>query len=191
MGLKEDWGALLEKIRDEGLDDVADELDAKFSNTGLRRQLSERAKDSEEVTQLREEIALLKAGPKREAALKAVGVDYAQLSPAEREVVDSAKADEYDDGWARGLVEKYQLPVNAPEGGETEGIPAAEFGRPEGPAGQGAGQGGAKTGVLTLETYSNWPAEKRMRFQAWAAEHRPDAIAALDDGESVSGITFS
>lgn len=191
MGQKEEWATLLEKIRDEGLDDVADELDEKFSNTGLRRQLSERSKDADEVTKLREEVALLKAGPKREEALKAVGVNYEALSLAEKAVVDAAVAETYDDGWARGLVEKFALPVEAPAGGDEKDIPAAEFGKPEGPAGQGAGQGGAKTGVLTLETYSNWPAEKRMRFQAWAAENRPDAIAALDDGESVTGITFS
>ena len=190
MGQKEDWAALLEKIRDEGLDDVADELDEKFSNTGLRRQLSERSKDADEVTKLREQVALLEAAPKREAALKSVGVDLGSLSIAEKEAIEASKADTYDDGWARALVEKYSLPVSASEEGSEEGIPASEFGKPEGPAGQTA-KGGAGSGVLTVETYANWPVEKRMRFMEWAEKNRPDALAALDDGESVSGITFA
>ena len=185
-----EWEDLLQQIRDEGLDDVADTLDEKYSKTGLRRQLSERSKDGEELTKLREKVALLEAAPQREAALKAVGVDIAKLSVAEKEAVEASKADTYDDGWARALVEKYALPVSEQPGGETDGIPAAEFGTPDGPAGQAA-KGGAGSGVLTVETYANWPVEKRMRFQEWAEKNRPDAIAALDDGESVSGITFA
>src|SRR5574341_1414844 len=102
-----EWEDLLQQIRDEGLDDVADTLDEKYSKTGLRRQLSERSKDTEELTKLKEELATLRAAPEREAALKAVGVTYADLSPAEREAVDRSKAEAYDDGWARSLVEKY------------------------------------------------------------------------------------
>jgi hypothetical protein len=185
-----EWEDLLAQVRDEGLDEVADTLDEKYSKTGLRRQLAEKSKDAEEATKLREEVALLKAGPVRREALAGAGVDYDSLRPAEREIVDSSSAETYDDGWARGLVEKYQLPVTGSAEESTEGIPAAQFGRPEGPAGQTA-KGGAASGVLTPAAYAAWPVDKRMRFMEWATQNRPDAIAALDDGLPVSGVTFS
>lgn len=185
-----EWDDLLEQIRDEGLDDVAKILDEKYSKTGLRKRLSDESKIVEERDALAKEVAALKAAPQRREALRAVGVDYDKLSTAEREIVDATAADTYDDGWARGLVEKYQLPVEDAPQGSTEGVPAAEFGQPGGPAGQ-TGKGNAVSGVLTVETYANWPVEKRMRFQEWAEKNRPDALAALDDGEPVTGVTFS
>lgn len=188
MGEYED---AIQALRDEGLDEHADRME-KFSNQEMRKRVGNVATVEKRNAELEAELATIKAAPKREAALKAAGVNVAALSPAEQEILAAqkvAEGKEYDEEWAKGLVQRYKLPVV--EGTEEEEAPpnAGPMTHPGGPAGTPTPKGKMS---LTPQEVNSWPAGKRMRFiEQLDKEGKMDVYERLLQGETVTGITFS
>jgi hypothetical protein len=187
MGEYEDTVAAL---RDEGLDELADKFD-RFSNQEMRKRIGKTAELERELEQIRRERDTLKAAPKRAEALKAAGVDVSKLRPAERELIESSRLDEgkeYDETWAKGLVEKYQLPV-AEGSGEGEGTPpAGEIARQ---ATETPGAGSASKTTLKAKDVASWGSQRRMEFREWCDKNgKNDVWEALLRGQDVTGVTY-
>lgn len=191
MGEYEDW---LQEMRDAGYEDGLIEKGQKFTNSEMRQRIGNTAAVEKERDELKAEIAKMKAAPKRAEALKAAGVDLAALqeNPAALEAIERseiAEGKEYDEEWAKGLVQRYKLPVTEGTGEEGEQPAAQGMSQPGGPVGTSKPAG--KVSLTPLEVNS-WPAGKRMRF----IEHldkigRPEVFEQLLRGETVTGITFS
>lgn len=181
----------IQALRDEGLDEVADRFD-RFSNQEMRKRVGNVAQVEKERDELKAKVELLEAAPKRSKALADAGVDLKALSenPAAMEIIENQRADEYNEDWAKGLVEKYRLPVV--QGSEEEGEPpaAADFGKPSGPLGTGGGQGTVAKSTLTPAIVAGWGPRTRMRFAAWCDDKKSDALERLSMGETVTGVTF-
>lgn len=187
MGEYEDT---IQRLREADLDDEADVFE-KYSKNQLREKAAKADAMEKKATELEEENTRLKAAPKREAALRAAKVDLSSLSPAEMEIIQSQNNGEYDEEWAKGLVEKYRLPVMAGGGEEEEEAPAAAgFGNPGGPSGE-AGQGTVGKTTIRPEQAGQWGPRTRMRFREWcAANGKEDVFERLLMGETVTGVTF-
>lgn len=187
MGQYED---LLEQARGEIDEDLFRQFE-NFTGSSLRSKAERADALEKELATTKAENQALKAAPKREAALRAAKVDLSSLSPAEMEIVHAQTQDEYDETWAKGLVEKYRLPVMAGGGEEEEEAPAAAgFGNPGGPSGE-AGQGTVGKTTIRPEQAGQWGPRTRMRFREWCAKNgKEDVFERLLMGETVTGVTF-
>jgi hypothetical protein len=191
MGEFED---VLDRLKEEGLDDEVHILEG-YSKNRLREQAAKAGAAEKRASELEAELAILKAAPKREAALRAAGVDLAALAdnPAALEALERSAPEqgkEYDADWAARMVERYKLPVGA-DGG-TPGTPAPtakDFGQPGGPT--GTAKPAAKTSI-TPEEANSWDAAKRLRFiEMLDREGKMDLYELLLRGETITGIAFT
>lgn len=184
MGEYED---LVQRVRDAGLEDDADELE-RLSKTDLRRQASRSKQLEAENAELKATNRKLEMAPKKEAALRKANVDLDALRPAERQLIQGLdfEGDEPGDDWVAKVISDYQLPVS--EGGDQQqgqGEPNAQAvvrTASTAPAG-----GPTIGGTITPETVAGWSTEEQMRF----ADKHPEAWEQLKAGEEVAGVTTS
>lgn len=143
-------------------------------------------------TEHAEEIAKLQAGPKRLATLRAAGVDVDALAenPAILEVLEAQfpkEGKDFDDEWAKGMIEKYRLPVSA-GGGASEETNASHF--VEGARKLG-GSEPAKT-TITIEEFATWDPRDRMAFMEYLDVNGLKNVEdALSRGEPAVGVSFT
>jgi hypothetical protein len=177
---------LIQRVRDAGLEDEADRFE-QFSKSQLR-------KDAEGAKELRTENERLKGenrklvvAPKKEAALRAAGVDTANLRPADRQVIGSLEfeGDEPSEDWVAKTIADLQLPIVEGQQQSTEPPNAAAVVR----AATQAPSGGSTspTGVTTPADAAKWSSEQAAKF----SEEHPDAWEALKRGEEVTGVRTS
>jgi len=193
MGEYED---AIDRLREEGLDGEAAVFE-KYTKNQLREKAGRADTAERRAQELEAEIEALRAAPKREEALRKAGVDLARMraeQPAAVEIIESQRlteGKEYDEDWAKALVEKYKLPVVEGVGTEeTEPPNAAQFGQPGGPSGITSKGNPASTTLKPLEVNS-WDTAKRMRFIEWCDKNgKMDVYESLLRGETVTGITW-
>jgi len=181
MGTYED---LLQRLRDEGLDSLADEF-SEYSATKLRAKAAAFDEVAAERDQLKSRYAELVEFPEKEKALRKAGVDWDELRPLEVDRIKTLKMEGDTDEWCAKVIGEFRLPTKEVEGqGEGEAPPAAGVVQ----AAKTAPTTLVGTGTtLTVETVKEWPIDKKMQF----AEENPEAWEALKRGESVKGIAFS
>lgn len=182
-----DYDDVIARLKEEGLDAEAAVLE-KYSANQLRDKASQAEGLEKRVADLEAENKKLQAGPKREAALRAAGVDIGALSPADVEVLDAQRLEdgkEPDEEWARGLIEKYQLPITT----RVESGPMPAAAEMVTAATATGGRVVAKT-TLSPADVAAWDDQKRMQFVEWCNANDSDAFDRLLAGETVTGITF-
>ncbi len=186
MGEYED---VIERLREEGMDDEVAVLE-KFSKGQLREKAGRAAILEKELEEAKATLADMTERPKREEALKAAGVDFAQLRKAEVATLNGLRPKEGQslEEWSKAVVEEYALPVTESSGqGEppkTGTWPPGEGGSP--PVRKQAGP------TITPEDFNSWAIEKQFRFRDWAEKNgRKDAVEALKRGEPAIGVAFS
>lgn len=186
-----EYEELIEQLKEEGLEEWAEKFEP-FARDSMRKRIGSTAQLEKEKAALEAEIKTLRDAPVRREALAKVGVDLNSLRPAEREAIESAQAEKYDEDWAKSIVEKYELPVGeAQPAADGEKPNAAAFGQPTGPTGNGGSTGVNSRSTLTPEEVAKWPFDKWVRFEDYCAKEGLDAAERLLQGEKVSGITFS
>jgi len=186
-----EYEEFVQELRYEGMEELASRAE-KYSNQEMRKRVGNVATVEKERDELRAEIAGLRATPKRSEALKKAGVDLAALqdNPAALEAIERQRlgeGKEYDEEWAKSMVEKYRLPVAEGTGETTEPPPNADpFTKPGTQPGAST-----KTGLSPLEV-KKWDPQKRMRFIEYLDKNgKMDVLDRLLQGETVTGITFS
>lgn len=178
MGEYED---ILEQLREESIsgEEAAERLE-KFSATTLRKKAGERDSFEQRNKELEEELASLKAAPKRREAFEKYGIDFDALRPAEKRMLEQYDGELTDEAIAE-LVEQNELPTTeSEEGEEEEESPAEKI-----TAAARRGASGSRVPKVTPEEVAEWPADKWVRF----ADANPDAAEALRRGEQVTGVT--
>ena len=171
---------IVEDLRGEGLNDLADELEKGYSGSSLRRQLEEAKEQLAEVPDLRKRVEAFERGDKVKDALASVDIDYESLSKAERRAVETAEVDFEDEEQVRQLVTELELVASEDtQGGEEEPAPpASEVVKQARRAPSGDG---AKT-TITPEDYAGWDKQERLAYRA----NNPEKFAALKRGETVT-----
>ncbi len=176
---------ILEDIRREGLEDLADELEQGYGKSTLREQASRAAELERQLAEAQARIQALERAPQLEKAFRDYGVDWEALRPLERMAIEAYDGELTPEKIGE-FVEQHQLPttpVQGGEGSEETPPPAArivETARraPAGRPGQGP--------QITPEDVRGWSADKWLKFR----QEHPEAADQLLRGEPVSGITF-
>jgi len=180
-----DWEDAMQRLREEGLDDVVASL-SQFEKNQLRDKAAKFEVAEKRAAELEDRVHFLEAGPKREAAMKKANIDVTKLRPAELELINGqrpAEGKEYDEEWAKGLVEKYQLPVSGAADEGTEEPP------PWNPPSAGQGAVAGKT-AIDPRTIAKAKAVDRMAFIEWAEKNHPGLYDQLLQGQIVTGIAY-
>jgi hypothetical protein len=184
MGEYEDTVA---RLRQQGLDDEADVFE-KFTATQLRQKAEKTDTLERENEQLRKENRGLVVAPKKDAALRAAGVDLEALRPADRQVLAGLEfeGDEPSDEWIAKTVADLQLPII--EGSQQLGEVAPNAAAVVNTATNAPAGGNApSSGIVTPIDAANWSTEYSAK---WAEDH-PEAWEALKRGEEVTGVRTS
>jgi hypothetical protein len=171
---------IIEDLRTQGFDDIAEELEA-YTGTALRKKLEEAEGKLRRLEEVEAELAALKLRPKVEKAFRDYGVDLDSLRPLEREALLSQKFQgEVPTPEEIGeLAERYQLPTTGTvEVAAEEEPPAAGIVETavRAPAGKAVGT------TLGPEDVASWSTDKLMQFR----EKHPEEWQALMRGERVS-----
>lgn len=182
-----DYDDVIASLEERGLDEEAEVL-KKYRAGSLREQASKAPALEQENQALQAKVKALEDAPKRTAALRAAYVDIDALSPADLEVIDGQQLEdgqEYDEDWARGLVERYGLPVS--DRVEVGPLPPAA-GIVDAATNTGAIVQGKTS--LTPSEVASWDVSKRMRFAEWDDQNKTGYMARILAGETIAGIAF-
>lgn len=176
---KRKFEEILADLEGEAPDDLIQEL-RQFEGSKLRESAEKVPELERQLAEAQARVEKLEAAPARQKAFEDYGIDFENLSKAEREILE--KYDGELDSEAIGeLAEKYELPT-VQGAGEEQGEEPAEAERQT----QQALQRGQRPGRLTLrpEDTDDWPHDRFMKFM----EEHPDEYEALMRGETVTGI---
>jgi hypothetical protein len=176
---------ILADLRNEGLDDYAEELEP-YTGSALRK----RAEDAEGVIRERDDLkarlAKVEKAPRIETALGEAGVDVTGLSKLERQAIAAADLDPDDADALAKFIEENELPTTkasgeAGEGGEGEGEESTpEAAKVAAAATRNPGPGGRVT--LKPEDTAEWSTERLMKFR----EAHPEEFEELKKGNEVT-----
>lgn len=182
MGEYEDT---VQSLRDKGLDDEADTLE-KFGASQLRKKAERTDELEKENAKLTATNRTLVVAPKKDAALRAAGVDLESLRPADKLVLAGLEfeGDEPSEDWVAKTIADLQLPITGQQQQEGSGPPNAAA---VVDAAQGAPAGGGGNGVITPEDVAGWTTQQAAKF---SMDH-PDAWEQLKRGKEVTGVTTS
>jgi len=176
---------ILEDIRREGLEDLADELEAGYGKSALREQAAKVPELERALAEAQAKLERLEKAPLKEKAFRDYGVDWDALRPLERSAIEAYEGELTPERIAE-FVETHQLPTRPAteaETGSTEAPAAAavvEAAR-RAPAGR-VGQGPR----ITPDDVRGWPSDKWLRFR----QEHPEAAEQILKGQTVTGITF-
>lgn len=185
MGEYED---LLDEVRDQGLDDLAEKL-GKFSASKLRKAAERVPVLEQELATATSRVEELETKPKREKAFRDYGVDFDSLKPAELETISGLKPEEGEPTpeWIAQVVEKYDLPTTQVQGNEQGSEEEPSGARQVVNQATTSNRTGTPPGRITPVDAEKWPVDKTMRFQ----EKYPDEWEALLRGDEVHGVVFA
>lgn len=182
MGKYED---LLERVSElEGGDDIASELE-EFSATSLRRKAAKADELESKVADLEADIAKRDAAPKIEKAFREAGVQFDQLRPADRQVLQGLDPADLTSDKVAEVISSYELPIDAASQAAAEDPPPAAAvvaAARQAPASTST----AATAQITPEDAGSWPIDTQLRFK----KAHPDEFEALKRGDTVTGILF-
>lgn len=177
---------ILEDIRREGLEDLADELEQGYGKSALREQAGKVPELERQLAEAQAKLARLERAPQLEQAFRAYGVDWDSLRPLERAAIEAFEGDLTPERIGE-FVERHQLPTT-PAGSREEEKPEAP------PAAAGvveaarrAPAGGVGKGPqITPADVSQWSADRWLEFR----QKYPEAADQLLRGQTVTGIAF-
>jgi hypothetical protein len=171
---------LIEQVRDEGLTDVADELES-FKASALRKKAEERDAAVAERDEYKKKFEDQVQGPMKEKAFRDFGVDFDALRPLEREALSNIKPPEGEitESWISSQVEKYQFPLAAGTGeGEGEQSGARQIAE----AATRPGKAKPAQAVITPEDAGKWDDAEIDQFK----KDHPEEYEGLKEGYSVT-----
>lgn len=185
MGKFED---LVEQLRDQGLDDLAEEFD-QFGATALRKKAARADELESELQKAKAQVERFESAPKVEAAFRQAGVDFEKLRPADREVIQSLPVAELTEDKVGELIGRYEFPLiegTQQQTGTTPPAAAVVDAAQQAPSGIGQ-NGKPASATVTPEQAGEWAVDTALRFK----EKYPEEFEALKRGEAVNGIVFT
>ena len=176
---KRKFEEILEDLKDQVDEDLFEELQG-FSGSKLRENAEKVPELERKLAEAEAKVTKLEAGPAKRKAFEEYGIDFENLSKAERRILDEYEG-ELDSEEIGKLAEEFDLPtVQGADREEGEEAPEAER-----QAQQALGRN-QRTGRLSIkpEDTEDWPHDKLMNFM----EKHPDEYEALMRGETVTGV---
>lgn len=176
---KRKFEEILADLEGEAPDDLIQEL-RQFEGSKLRESAEKVPELERKLAEAEAKVEKLEAAPQRQKAFEDYGIDFENLSKAERKILESYEG-ELDSDAIGELAEEYDLPT-VQGAGEEEGQETPESERQT----QQALNRNQKTGRMTIrpEDTEDWDHEKLMRFM----EQHPDEYESLMRGDTVTGI---
>ena len=176
---KRKFEEILADLEGEAPDDLIQEL-RQFEGSKLRESAEKVPELERKLAEAEAKVTKLEAAPARQKAFEDYGIDFENLSKAERKILESYDG-ELDSDAIGELAEEFDLPTVQGAGqGEGEGAPESERQT------QQALERGKRPGRLTISPADTeeWPHDKLMRFM----EEHPDEYESLMRGDTVTGI---
>jgi len=174
-----DYEDLLERLREQEVDeDLVAGLE-KFNAGALRKKAGERDEYAAKVDSLEKQLKRVEQAPKIEKAFRDAGVDFGQLRPAEQNLLKTLEVDgDPDQDFVSKVISENQLPLVAGSQQDPGTPPNAAA---VADAAKKAGNAGSPSAVITPEMAEGWTQEATMRFY----RQYPEESEALLRGDSV------